>query len=236
MFTSLHKAAITFLLFTAITACTHTEDPGPLLEDRRDFAVMDFDRLEMGSELRIYVEQASYFDVRAYGDHRNLDDLQAFVNGNTLIVRFRDNAKRKHATRIDIKMPALAGVNFNGGSYSRVEGFESDQKLDVYLSGGSLCELQAGYRRVQVALSGASKLDMEGLGDEMTASISGASELMAFDYPVRLAEVDVSGASYGRVTVSDDLDVIAAGASRLVYRGSPSLTSNVSGASSVSKD
>jgi hypothetical protein len=133
-------------------------------------------------------------------------------------------------------MPNLAGLNFSGGTYSKVEGFESDQQLDVYLSGSSFCEMEAGYRKMNIILSGASKLNLEGLGDEMKAELSGASELMAFEYPVRAANVNVSGASHGRITVSDDLDAVASGASRLLYRGSPSVQSDASGASSVQKD
>jgi hypothetical protein len=237
MFNNFHKGGIAIaVLLAMITSCTHTEDPGPLWEDKRDFAVMDFDRLEMGSGFRIDVEQSSFFKVEAHGDARNLDDLEIFVNGNTLMARFKNNANRKHTTRIEVKMPTLAGVNFSGGSYAEIEEFESDQQLDLSLSGGSLCELKVGYRKIKLVLSGGSKLDMEGLGDEMIAEVSGASELSAFDYPVRVADVNVSGASFGKVTVSDDLDAVASGASQLIYRGSPSVDSNVSGASAIEED
>jgi len=237
MFKYLTKAGVAITALLAInTSCTHTEDPGPLWEDNRKFAVMDFDRLEMGSGFQIDVEQASSFEVQAHGDMRNLDDLEVFVTGNTLMARFKNNANRKHSTRIEIRMPALAGANLSGGTYSKIEEFESDQQLDLYLSGGSLCQLEAGYKKVNLVLSGASKLDMEGLGDEMSAELSGASELNAFEYPVRAADVNVSGASFGKITVTDNLNAVGTGASRLVYRGSPSVTSNVSGASSVGKD
>jgi hypothetical protein len=218
------------------TSCTHTEDPGPLWEDKRNFAVMDFDRIEMGSGFHIEVEQSSSFRVEAHGDSRNLDDLEVFVNGGTLVARFKNNANRKHTTRIEIKMPTLTSANLSGGSFSKIEDFESDQQFDLYLSGGSLCELEVGYKKINLILSGASKLDMEGLGDEMNAEVSGASELNAFEYPVRAADVNMSGASYGKVTVSDDLDAKATGASRLLYRGSPSVKSDVSGASSIEED
>ena len=39
-----------------------------------------------------------------------------------------------------------------------------------------------------------------------------------------------------KVMVSDQLDVIASGASSVVYRGNPAVTSNVSGGSTVEKD
>lgn len=228
-------AITVFAPLLAATSCT-TEDPGPLQEIRKDFAVIDFDRLEMGSAFDIEVEQSSTFDVEARGDRRNVDDLEVFNSGSTLIVRYKNNANRRYTTRIRIKMPALYAVNFSGGSHSEIEGFESDQQLDLYVSGGSVAELEAGYRKVNVVLSGGSKLNMHGLGDELDMELSGASELVAFEYPVRTARANVSGASHGKITVTDDLNAVATGASRLLYRGSPSLTSDVSGASVVQQD
>jgi hypothetical protein len=237
MFSNYRKSWIAVVAVLVVAAsCTCTEDPGPMQKDNRDFAAMDFDRIEMGSGFTVDVEQSSDFKVEARGDRRNLDDLQVFVDGSTLKARFRNDANRHHSTHIEIKMPALAGIDFSGGTYSKVEGFESDQQLDVYLSGSALSELKVGYRKMKLVLSGASKLDVEGLGDELNAEVTGASQLTAFEYPVRTATVEVSGASHGKVTVSDDLKVKAAGASWLLYRGSPSVTADVSGASGVRED
>ena len=75
-----------------------------------------------------------------------------------MIIQFDDNANRKHETYITITMPRLEAVNFSGASVSKVKGFESDQDLDFYLSGASVCQLDAGYREVNLVLSGASTL------------------------------------------------------------------------------
>jgi hypothetical protein len=133
-------------------------------------------------------------------------------------------------------MPWLDGANFSDASSSRINGFESDEDLDLYVSGASVCQLHAGYREVNLSLSGASTLLMSGLGDEINAEISGASVLTAFDFPVREANVNVSGASSGKLTVTDELKAVAEGASSLIYRGNPSVTSAVSGGSAVIKE
>ena len=133
-------------------------------------------------------------------------------------------------------MPRLDGGNFSSASTSKITGFESDEDLDLYISGASVCQLNAGYREVNLSLSGASNLLMSGLGDEINSEISGASVLNAFDYPVREADMNVSGASSGKVTVTDELIAVAEGASSVIYRGSPSVTSSISGGSAVIKE
>ncbi|MEJ7644034.1 MAG: DUF2807 domain-containing protein [Chryseolinea sp.] len=218
-----------------ITSCT-TEDPGPVQEVEKQFALIDFDRLEMGSGLNINVTQGNNYNIMVKGDRRNIEDLNVRNVGNTLVIEYEDHGNRNHTTYVRITMPELKSVNFSGGSFSEVTGFESDQRLDFILSGGSFSQLNAGYRDVKIILSGGSKLRLYGLGDELNAEISGASELSAFDYPVRAARLNVSGASSGKVTVTDQLAAVAASASSVLYRGSPTVSSEVTGASTVRKD
>jgi hypothetical protein len=226
--------ALTAIFF--VTGCNEVEDPGPLQEISREFAILDFDHLEMGSGFNIEVNESDFFRVKARGDRRNINDLHVYKTGNTLRIEYREQANRRHETYISIEMPSLNAVSFSGGSISVIKGFESDGVFNCYLSGGSMAQLYAGYRRTNVILSGASILRMHGLGDELTADLSGASMLTSFDYPVRDAVLTLSGASSAKVTVSDELGVTATGASSLLYRGNPVVEKSISGGSSVGKD
>ena len=222
------------LLALFVFACDR-EDPGPLQEVHKDFVVTDFDRLEMGSGFRIRVDQGNSFSVKVKGDRRNVDDLEVYKQGNTLIIEFEDQRDRHHDTYIDITMPVLTAVNFSGASESKIRGFESDQ-IDLYLSGASVCQVDAAFNRVDLVVSGASEVILFGDGVELVGELSGASSLKAFDYPVNEAILELSGASSGKVTVTDALDVTAGGASSVLYRGEPTVMANTSGASSVVRD
>lgn len=228
-------ASLLLISLLIVTSCDR-EDPGPLQEIHKSFSIVDFDRLEMGSALNIEVEHSNTFSVEAHGDRRNINDLEVRKSGNTLIISFDDDGERHHDTYIHITMPTLHAVNFSGASVSTISGFESDDELDFYLSGASVSQLDAAFRQVDVVISGASKLLVFGAGDEFNAEVSGASYFKAFDYPVREATLNLSGASEGRVTVTDELKVTAEGASAVLYRGDPTVTANTSGASTVQKD
>ncbi len=226
---------MSFLTAMTFSAC-ETEDPGPLQVYEKEYSLIDFDRLEMGNAFFIEVEQSANFSIHAKGDRRNLDDLKVFKSGNTLIIAFDENVNRIHRTEITITMPLLKAINFTGASASSINGFGSDRNLDVHLSGASVCQLNADYSKMNLSLSGASSLIIQGGGDEIKADISGASSLSAFDYPVQQATISISGGSIGKVSVADDLEATATGASSLLYHGNPTVVSNVSGASVVQKD
>jgi hypothetical protein len=229
---------LSFLIaFTAalLTSC-FVDDPGPLQETERQYAVVDFDRLEMGDALHIDVEQGNFFDVSVRGDRRNIEDLIVKKEGSTLIIRYRVNRERRHDTFVTITMPELYAVNFSGASESRVYGFADADEFDVHLSGASVCQLDVESLQLNAVLSGASYLNLRGDGDVLEADLSGASALNAFAFPVATADLLFSGASDGKVTVTEKLEVVATGGSHLVYRGRPVVISDISGSSSVHAD
>ncbi len=220
---------------TFFTGC-QVEDPGPRQFAERAFSIVDFDRLEIGSALHVEVEYAEFFSVKASGDRRNVEDLIVEKEGSTLVVGFRKSRERRHDTFITITSPELRAVTFSGASDTKVSGFESDEPFAVSLSGASVCQLSVDTREMDIVLSGASYLNLRGSGEVMDADLSGASVLKAFSFPVASADVRLAGASSSEVTVSDNLDVRASGASHLVYRGAPTVGSDLSGASSVSQE
>lgn len=224
------------LLVSIVMWSCDREDPGPLQDATEEYTVIDFDKVEIGDGLNVRVEQSNTFLIRAEGDIRNINDLEVFKSGNTLVIRFDEDGNRRHQTYITIGMPALNSFNFSGGSVSVVSGFESDGILHGILSGGSVSQIDAGYRQVDLTISGGSVMKLHGLGDDLFADISGASILSAFDFPVGQARLKASGASIARVMVSDELSVDASGASEISYRGTPEVQTTVSGGSSVEKD
>lgn len=226
---------MTVLSSMLLSSC-YVDDPGPIQETEKNFSVVDFDRLEMGSAFHIEVEQGDFFEVNVRGDRRNIDDLIVAKEGNTLVIRYRQFRKRRHDTYISITMPELHAVNFSGATDSRINGFDDSETFDVYLSGASVCQLDITSARVNTVLSGASYLSLRGEAQALHADISGASALNAFNFPVTRADVVCSGASDGNLTVTEYLKVVATGASHVVYRGEPTVDSDVSGSSEIERD
>jgi hypothetical protein len=217
-------------------SCGTAEDPGPIQNETKTFAVVDFDRLEMGSGFIIDVEHDNFFSISAEGDSRNIDDLSVYKDGNTLVIRYSHSSNRKHETHISITMPELKSANFSGGSVSTVSGFSSSDGFDFYLSGGSIAQVDITSSEVDLTLSGGSDLTLLGAGTKLNADVSGASMLRAFGFQTSEATINASGASSIKVTATDKLTAAASGASLIIYRGSPQVSQSTSGASSIEKD
>lgn len=233
---TLNRLSLFSLIVISLSmAGCYVEDPGPRQETERAFSVVDFDRLEIGSALHIDVKYGSYYSVVARGDRRNVNDLIVEKKGSTLEVRFDKSRSRKHDTFIEITSPDIRSVTFSGASDSKVYGFTAN-KFDVYLSGASVCQVNIECSEIKAVLTGGSYLNLKGEADRLSADLSGASALKAFGFQASFGDVLLSGASDGQVSVADELTVKASGASHLTYRGTPQLSIDVSGASSVQRD
>jgi hypothetical protein len=231
------KLIIVFLLFSSLvwTSCLE-EDPGPRQSDSRTYSVTDFDRIDANDALNITILQGNTFSIHADGDRRNLDDLQVYKSGTTLVLRYSHYEKRQYGTSISITMPEILGCDFSSAVNAQLSGFTDISQFDLSLSGGSLAQLNIEATHINFLISGASQLRIAGQGETLNGTISGASLLSAFNYPAMNAKLIVTGASNGKVTISQQLEVNASGASLIVYRGNPQLKIDASGESIIKPD
>jgi len=226
----------TLLLSLLFLSSCFEEDPGPRQADNRQYAIVDFDRVQAGDALVITIKQGNSFSIQADGDRRNLNDLLVYKNGNTLVLRYDHYEKRQYNTTINITMPVLYGSDFSGAVNAEVSGFSNLEQFDLSLSGASLAQLDIEASEFYFSVSGGSQLRLNGQGELMSGSLSGASLLSAFTYTSTRVKVIASGASHGKVNVSQQLEVNASGASVVIYRGNPQLDIEATGESIVRQD
>jgi hypothetical protein len=235
----LQSLAIVAILGFALGSCNLDEDPGPIQPWEDQYALTEFDRLDMGDALNVTVAQGTEFSVIVKGDRRNLEDLIVRRSGTTLEAKYKNGWRfirhRQYATEVTIVMPALAGANFSGAATTSISGFESDE-FRLSLSGAADCTLDIQASHVDFDLSGASDLVVTGAASSMKASLSGASMLSAMEFPVEDADIDASGASNVKVNAAIRLKATVSGASDVIYRGTPVLVLSTSGASHVNPE
>jgi hypothetical protein len=228
---------IALMFITCLVACEiNVEDPGPLQFGEKEFIVSNFTGLEVEDGIDVQVVQGNTYSVRAEGDLRNIHDLRVRKDGKNLSIEYNSHRSRRHDTRVFITMPVLLEIDLEGAADATIRGFESDDDLDVELSGASTLRLESSYPWVRVEMSGASEFVMAGEGHTLKAEISGASKLYAFDFTLLEADLRISGASKARVDVDSRLKVKASGASDVRYRGTPSIDSDISGGSTLKAD
>jgi hypothetical protein len=229
---------IAFVL-TSLSSCVYVDENGipPRGSATRTFDFKNFDALEMGSAFRVHVTQGSVYEISATGEQNDLDDLEFFVQDGKLVARYDKSWSRsRQRMDIDIVMPTISDVNFSGAVKADISGFDNLSKMDFELSGASNVDFEGSVKELEFDVSGASQLDLYGDGQFLDGELSGASELNSYDMMVSESDIDVSGASSAKVWVTKFLKVDASGASKVRYKGNPSVQKQLSGGSTLRQE
>ncbi|MDN4165634.1 DUF2807 domain-containing protein [Cytophagales bacterium LB-30] len=221
------------LLFSS---CQWAEDPGPIQEETEYFSEDNFYQIEVGDALRVEIFQDNFFEVRARGDERNLDDLMVYTSGDRLFIRFEDNDRRRHETYVYITLPRLTYLKVKQAANVRIDTWQAEEKLVFDFqeaASGTLQSLVAP--EMEFRLSGASCVNVSGETVQMDYVGKEASSLKGIDLFTQETHAVLEGASQLEVTVRDFLKARLDGASLLKYQGNPEIDSEVSGASTLRK-
>ena len=225
--------------------------------ETREMDYSGFTRLDVGSAFEVDIARADSYRVSITADDNLFQYLDVKQRGETLHIGLKQPWRYVRTTRkATITMPDLYGLELSGASRGKVSGFSSSHSLELDVSGASSLEidsLEAGDTKLDISgaskvtgsietancefnLSGASRVELEGSANDIDIEASGASRTELAGFRVNNADVELSGASSGAVTVSGSLDVDLSGASRLDYYGNPSLGSvDVSGSSKLNR-
>ena len=95
--------------------------------------------------------------------------------------------------------------------------------LNLDLSGAAEADLLLNVKNLTIDAKGASKLDLAGVADNLQVTIAGAGELEAENLLAQVVHINCAGASKAEVHAVRELWAQAAGASKISYKGNPTV-------------
>ncbi len=208
--------------------------------DRMSYPFEDFDEVKVASLMKVDIRRGSEYKVTVHGDEDVLDDVYLNQVGDELEVKYREDAwewwnDEDREVKLSIVMPGLDYLELIGKCKGDVRGF-NENEMEVNLVGASELILESRVNKLNITMAGASEMELRGSGDELDVEVIGASKLKAFDFDVQKASLQVVGASLAQVNVREDLEIEAAGMSKVRYRGEAKVSISEAGMSSVERD
>ena len=253
------KIALFACLFIAFTVQAQTKMGVIYDENVQVRKLPSFTSIRVSNAIELFISQSDKTEVAVSAkseEYRNR--IITEVDGGTLIIRLSDNSWWKWGNE-DYRIKAYVSVNelysitASGATNTKIVNGLTVEKLKINLSGASdfkgdikagtlLADLsgassfkgtvQAG--ALSVKGSGACNFEASGSGDDLIVEVSGATSVKMYDYLVKGASVDASGASSVKLNVSGMLKPHATGASSIDYKGAAAIKNmQSSGASSV---
>ncbi len=188
-------------------------------EFSKQFAVSDFDAIDLGGAYHILIQQGNEWSLTADGSQADIEKLTPSVQNGILRVRNDqrdlDIFSKSGSIGLVITLPELKSLDLSGANRFQVSGFNNIRSLEVELSGATRGEMHVSGDALQTDLSGASRLILKGVLSELEADLSGASKLEAVDAQIRQAHIEASGASTALMGNIPDLKSSVTGASNV---------------------
>ncbi len=199
----------------------------------------DYDMIDASNAFTVYV---SFSDVEESIEIEANENLHQYIevkkSNNRLEIGIEPNVHIRGSATLNayITTKNISRFEASGASRFIVEDVIDNDDAYVYLSGASSFTGELMTDQIYADLSGASVMNVIGSANHFDVEVSGASVLRDYDFETKNLKADLSGASNMYVTVVDEIDVEASGASSLFYKGSAVIThQDISGASSVKK-
>lgn len=249
---------ITMLLFTGCDVLIRADGDnitGSGNLETRDFDFSEFTQVEIGDAFRYEIVQSDTYSVRITADDNLFDDIRVVKHGQQLEIDlkpfFHFGITTLEAT---ITMPRLTGLESRGATQGTVTGFNSDDDLDLEVSGASRvnfidistgdiksnvsgasvveCKIEAD--DVDFELSGASRIEGSLISDNLVIDLSGASKI-ELDGSANDIIIDASGASLIKLSefTVNNADISMSGASNCKIDVNGRIDIDLSGASKL---
>ncbi len=168
------------------------------------------------------------------------DDIQEFIivekKNEKLIIRLKNytNIKGNATLNVFITSKSLTAFDISGAAEVTLENELSMRHVAIELSGSSNFKGELLVNQLELRSTGASNADLYGTADRANVRLSGSSELRDFDLEIKTLDINMSGASDAYLSIAETIDVIAAGASNLTYKGNATIgTKRLSGSSQL---
>lgn len=199
----------------------------------------EYQSIDVSTAFTVFV---SFSDTDELIEIEANDNLHQYIEvrkeNGVLKIGLEDNVRvRGNSTlKAYITTKSISGFEASGASRIIVENPVIEEVIHVYLSGASVFLGELSCYNLYADLSGASNLDASGSAFDFDLEVSGASVVRDYGLSVVQLDAELSGASNVFITVEDEIDVEASGASNLHYKGNATIIrKDLSGASTVKK-
>ncbi|NJN25463.1 MAG: DUF2807 domain-containing protein [Cyclobacteriaceae bacterium] len=206
----------------------------------REEAFSEYNAIEVSGVFTVYITFSAIEESIKVEANENLQPyIEIAKDKDILKIGLTENLNISGTAKLNIYIITNNIENYMASGTARflVEGLIDTDNVGIYLSGASAFKGSMIAQTLRAELSGASKMDIDGVADYGEMEAGGASVLGDYDFKINKLNINLSGASNAWFTVLQSIDVVASGASNLMYMGTATISSqDLSGASEVKKE
>lgn len=235
------RTLVSLLALAALAACNHgsaqdrqAERSG--VDGARDFALADFDKVNLRGPDDVTVEVGPGFAVRAEGDTGELENLKIeVIDGELRIGRESDRDwfswgnHDSSGVRVHVTMPAIRGASIAGSGDMRVDRVAAEAFDGAIAGSGSLTLAALEAQRATFDIAGSGDLSAAGTARAVEVNIAGSGNVGAGELRAERLEASLVGSGNVEAFVTGEARADIMGSGDVTVRGGARCTSNAMG-------
>ncbi len=222
----------------AVAACALLLVAGPAAAAERSFGVDNFERIRVEGPYVVTVATGRSTSVKASGDRRALDAVNAEVQGRTLILRPRlgaadDADAGAGLVTVAVTVFTLETARISGGGSLTVDRMRAP-RIALSVEGSARLSVGAlATDRLDAALTGAGAMVLGGAARDVTVTVRGSGDIDA--KALTASDLQLNSQSAGPVTIGarGTARIVSSGAGAVTIIGKPACTVTRTGSGPV---
>lgn len=222
------------LLF--LSSCEKVVGEGPVVTQERVYS--DFNSVEVNISGNLIYSRGNEYKLVLHAQQNILDIIQTRVDGNELLIKFRDGTNVRAHEEIDIELvtPDLNRMKLAGSANVKLEGPVEADNLELRLSGSGniIAEELDISGELYGHLSGSGNIEIQsGQANSTRFRLSGSGNITADQVVAANSNAEISGSGNIRLQATGQLSAKISGSGSIFYRGTPQVSVQISGSGSV---
>jgi hypothetical protein len=207
-----------FVVMILVTSC---KKQSPVVtEQKKEFAVRNFQKVRAGGSMEILVTKGADFSVQAIGRPADVQDLVVTQLNGELSVGYV-NPQNRARLQLQITMPSLEGFAFYNKSVFNVSGFNESNMVIGVLDDETTGSLQLQAPSLKLDMQKKSGITVTGNIDNLDILANDNVTVNTYGVPARFVRAIIMKQSTARVYVTNVLNASAVDRSRIFYKGNP---------------
>lgn len=223
----------------AAAGCTEakSENGGPTID--RDYAVSEFDRIELAGAYDADVRTGAAPSVRARGSQKAIEDLEVVVDDGALVIKPRKKmnfgwGSHHGKVALTVTVPTLRAAEIAGSGDIRIDNVSGDSFDGGIAGSGNLKIRRVEVNRLKLTIAGSGSAQAAG-GRAKSAEyeIAGSGGIDARGVAVETAAVSIAGSGDVDAQASNTASVSIMGSGNVGMTGGAKCTVSKAGSGNV---
>ncbi|MGB3588466.1 MAG: head GIN domain-containing protein [Tunicatimonas sp.] len=230
------KKASYYLVFIitmvlVISSCVEDiKDVSPIITQSFELDAFNGIALSIPGNVRIIEGQNQ--EVEITGRKETINEIKKTVNDGVWDIVLPNNYHKSY-DELDIIITSNNIEKLILSGSGKITGEHILPLSNVIISGSGKIEAETESSILTSTISGSGRIDVSGKADELKHNILGSGNLNGFGLETTDAEISTSGSGKSKILVTSNLDVTIIGSGSVYYKGTPTITTNISGVGQI---